>query len=86
MPSWERRGLSQYRQGDKFVRASAEEDWCNGFFVALLGKLTDDKNHETQEERQENTESDEQVSTMKKRKKGKLKIVRAPIWSRRRLR
>ena len=72
MPSWERRGLSHHSQGDKFVRASAEEDFCNGFFVALLGKVLDHKKHERQGERKENTASEfsaEQVGALKKKKK-----------------
>ena len=76
MPSWERRGLSQYSQGEKFVRASAEEDWCNGFFVALMGKLPDHENHDRQGETKINTESDfstEQVGSLKKKKKRKVK-------------
>ena len=72
MPSWERRGLSHHSQGEKFVRARGEEDWCNGFFVALLGKVLDHKKHERKGERKENTESDfsaEQVGSSKKKKK-----------------
>ena len=76
MPSWERRGLAHYSQGDKMVRARPEEDWCNGFFVALLGKLPDHENHDRQGETKINTESDfstEQVGSLKKKKKRKVK-------------
>jgi len=38
MPSWERRGLGEFSDGQKFVRALASEDMCNGFFVAVLEK------------------------------------------------
>ena len=76
MPSWERRGHSDYSEGDKFVRATPEEDWCNGFFVALLGKLPDHKNHDRPGETKENTQSDfsrEQVGSLRKKKKRKVK-------------
>merc|ERR1711915_1137141 len=72
MPGWERRGLSQYEDGAKFVRASGEEDWCNGFFVAVLGKkvpVQDGK--ERKRGRKEETESGEQNDSSEKKKKKK---------------
>ena len=69
MPSWERRGLSHHSQGEKFVRARGEEDWCNGFFVALLGKVLHQKKHERQGERKESDFSEELVGSVKKKKK-----------------
>ena len=39
--SWTRRGLSTFPDGEKFVRADSELDWCNGFFVAVMERITD---------------------------------------------
>ena len=74
MPGWERRGHSQYPEGGKFVRASGEEDWCNGFFVALLGKRGQEGN-ERKRGREGETESVEQNNSLEKKKKKKKKEI-----------
>lgn len=43
LSSWTRRGLQTFPDGDKFVRADSELDWCNGFFVAVLERNSDFK-------------------------------------------
>ena len=73
MPGWQRRGLSHYPEGDKFVRASGEEDWCNGFFVAVMGRVPAHINREKKRKLKENRESEstEQEDSLKKKKKKK---------------
>jgi len=47
MPAWERRGMEEFTDGPKFVRALAGEDMCNGFFVAVLERNGNIKNEKT---------------------------------------
>ena len=76
MPGWERRGHSQYPDGGKFVRASGEEDWCNGFFVAVLGKrVPGPDGNERKRGREDETESVEQNNSLEKKKKKKKKEI-----------
>jgi len=85
MPAWERRGVGEYSDGSKFVRALAEEDMCNGFFVAVLQrkgcikakkrKMVSEDNEELSGEISgencENVINDQPVEKVKKKKKSK---------------
>ena len=41
LTSWTRRGIQTFPDGEKFVRADSDQDWCNGFFVAVLERKSD---------------------------------------------
>jgi len=85
MPTWERRGFGEFRDGQKFVRALASEDMCNGFFVAVLerkGSIKAKKRKKVSEDNEELSEeilgensdtviNDQLVEKAKKRKKSK---------------
>eukprot|EP00090_Calanus_glacialis_P035419 TRINITY_DN60473_c0_g1_i1.p1 TRINITY_DN60473_c0_g1~~TRINITY_DN60473_c0_g1_i1.p1 ORF type:complete len:622 (-),score=205.52 TRINITY_DN60473_c0_g1_i1:3-1868(-) len=85
MPTWERRGLGEFSDGQKFVRALASEDMCNGFFVAVLErkgcikakkrkKVSEDNEELSEEILGENSDdviNDQPVEKAKKRKKSK---------------
>jgi len=68
MPAWERRGLGgsgPYPDGQKFVRADPEKDWCNGFFVAVLERRSDVLNNDGEEQ------IGEKARKVKKKKRNK---------------
>merc|ERR1711909_78163 len=66
MPTWERRGMEEFTDGPNFVRALADEDMCNGFFVAVLERNTSIKHEETNDE---NVIIEQYVIKAKKKKK-----------------
>merc|ERR1719431_207361 len=69
MPTWERRGMEDFTDGPNFVRALADEDMCNGFFVAVLERNTSIKHKEANDE----NVIIEQSDIIKAKKKKKLK-------------
>eukprot|EP00092_Neocalanus_flemingeri_P025817 GFUD01027983.1.p1 GENE.GFUD01027983.1~~GFUD01027983.1.p1 ORF type:complete len:625 (-),score=195.54 GFUD01027983.1:48-1922(-) len=61
MPTWERRGLGEFSDGQKFVRALASEDMCNGFFVAVLGRKGQSKSKKRKHNLEDNEELSEEI-------------------------
>ena len=70
MPTWERRGLGEFSDGQKFVRALASEDMCNGFFVAVLERKGCIKSKKRKHVDNVSVEEDD-VKVKKKKKKSK---------------
>ena len=68
LDSWTRRGLSTFPDGEKFVRADSELDWCNGFFVAVL-----ERNSDFCENREKVNEEGTHIGLKKEKKKKKHK-------------
>ena len=66
--SWTRRGLSTFPDGEKFVRADSELDWCNGFFVAVL-----ERNSDLCENREKVNGEETHIGLKKEKKKKKHK-------------
>jgi hypothetical protein len=73
LPTWERRGLDNYENGDKFVRADSSVDLCNGFFVAVLErkKRKKRKNEDVALDEVAAADCDKRVKKSKKKKKKK---------------
>lgn len=70
LSSWTRRGIPTFPDGDKFVRADSELDWCNGFFVAVLERNSDFK---VKGEKVNGEETHISLKKEKKKKKNKEK-------------
>ena len=70
LSTWTRRGLQTFPDGDKFVRAESELDWCNGFFVAVLERNSD---FEVKEEKVNGKATHISPKKEKKKKKNKDK-------------
>lgn len=76
MPTWERRGMGKFRDGSKFVRALADEDMCNGFFVAVFERNGNINGKVASENTEEFTDQID-LNKVKKKKKKKEKIEEA---------